>query len=81
MTLYVRPGCPLCAEAEAVLRQLAPRLPFDLQVVDIEQDEALHRRFLFEVPVVAVGDQEVARAPLDLRRLADDLRAALASGG
>ncbi|GBD24521.1 hypothetical protein HRbin29_02199 [bacterium HR29] len=77
VTLYTRVGCLLCAEAESALRRLAARLRFDLSVTDIEADEELHRRFLFEVPVVAVGDRIVAQAPIDIRRLEEDLREAL----
>ncbi len=81
VTLYTRRGCPLCAEAEALLRRLAARLRFDLAVRDIEADEELHRRFLFEVPVVAVGERVVAQAPIDIRRLEEDLREALRTVG
>ncbi len=77
VTVYLRPNCPLCEEALAAVRRLAPKLRFGVRAVDVESDDALHRRYLFEVPVIAVGEREVARAPIDFRRLAEDLAAAL----
>lgn len=77
VTLYSRAGCQLCIEAEFELRQLAGRLGFVLDVVDIETDEDLLRRYFLEIPVVAVGERVVAQAPLDLRRLEGELRGAL----
>ena len=79
VTLYRRDGCALCDEAERMLAPLAERLRFTLERVDIEADEALHRRYLVEIPVVALAGREVARAPLRAPALEDALREALAS--
>jgi hypothetical protein len=78
VTLYRRDGCGLCDEAERMLARLAGRLVFAVECVDIESDEALHRRYLLEIPVVAVDGREVARAPLRLPALEDALRGAFA---
>jgi glutaredoxin len=78
VTLYTRAGCSLCDEAEDALRRLAPRLGFELQMVDIESDEQLHRRYMFEIPVVAVGEREVARAPIYARALEEAIEKVLA---
>jgi glutaredoxin len=77
VTLYRRPGCSLCDEAERILAPLAKRLRFTVDPVDIECDEALHRRYMLEIPVVAVAGREVARAPLYGPALADLLAQAL----
>lgn len=78
VTVFVRADCPLCDEALTAVQRLAPKLRFAVRAVDIESDADLHRRYLFEVPVIAVGEREVARAPIDYRRLEEDLAAALA---
>ncbi len=80
VTLYVREGCHLCDQAKAMLDLLAPRMGFAIAVVDIESDEALLRRYLLEIPVVAVGVQELARAPVYPGTLEDALRGALGRG-
>ena len=72
VTLYGRPGCTLCLEAEQELRRLARKLRFTLDVVDIEQDDTLLERFMFEIPVITLGREELARAPI--RRGALELR-------
>jgi glutaredoxin len=78
VTLYRRPGCGLCDEAEELLARLSTRLRFTVETVDIEQDGTLLRRYMVEIPVVAVGGREVARAPLYGPALADVLAEALA---
>ena len=78
VTLYGRDGCHLCDEALAVLRRLERSLGFGVEVVDIEGDEELLGRYVFAIPVIAVGEREVARAPITAATLEDGLRAALA---
>ena len=57
VTLYTRPGCHLCEEAEAALATLG--VPFVLERVDIESDDALFKRYLERIPVVAVDGEEL----------------------
>jgi glutaredoxin len=72
LVLYGRPGCHLCDEARAVLRRIGH--PFE--EVDIESDDALMRRYLERIPVVALDgcdlydfrvDESELRARLDAR--------------
>ncbi len=79
VTFYTRLGCSLCDEAEDFLRRLAPRLGFAIETVDMESDDALLRRYMFEIPVVAVGGREVAKAPIYAGALEEALAGALAS--
>jgi glutaredoxin len=55
ITLYGRPGCHLCDDARAVLERVGE--PFD--EVDIESDDALFKRYLERIPVVAIDGQEL----------------------
>jgi glutaredoxin len=71
VTLFSRPGCHLCDEAERILRRLGAGSRFTLDVVDIESDDDLLRRYMLEIPVVAVDGAEVARAPLSPGLLED----------
>ncbi len=54
VTLYGRPGCHLCDDAQAVLDRVGE--PYD--VVDIESDDTLFKRYLERIPVVAVDGDE-----------------------
>jgi hypothetical protein len=80
LVLYARAGCHLCDETRAVLEALlrdrgsrglaTPRLVER----DIDADPALHDRYAFVIPVVALGGQELelATSPARLRRLLAD---------
>jgi len=64
VTVYGRPGCPLCAEAVALVRRWAPALRYRVEEVDIESDPLLLARYDAIVPVIVVGDVEAGRAPI-----------------
>lgn len=75
LTLYSKPGCHLCEQAEADLRRLAPRYPHQLHTVDITQDALLLERFGERIPVLVVEDREYP-APLSAAVLERALRSA-----
>lgn len=74
VTLYTRTNCPLCDEAHALLDTLAERLGFVIEAVDIDADHELRARYNYAVPVIAVGGEEVARAPIRAPALEAALR-------
>ena len=59
VTLYGRPGCCLCDEARERLERVRARRWFELLEVDITSDDALHRRFLERIPVIALDGEEI----------------------
>jgi glutaredoxin len=75
LVLYGRPGCHLCDDARAILRRIGH--PFE--EIDIESDDALMRRYLERIPVVALDGEELSDLYVDEAQL----RARLAprSGG
>lgn len=76
ITLYGRPGCCLCDEAREVLTRMRADRPFGLEEVDITTDDALHRRFLVRIPVVALDGVEIYDYRVDeadLARRLDDV--------
>ena len=58
VTLYGRAGCHLCDDARAALERVRARRPFRLDEIDIETDDALFKRYLERIPVVAVDGEE-----------------------
>jgi glutaredoxin len=58
VTLYTRVGCHLCETAEAVLVAERAASAFLLEVVDVDTDPELDRRYGVRVPVVAVDGVE-----------------------
>lgn len=67
VVLYGQPGCHLCEDAEAALEALRRSRRFALRVVDINSDDDLARRYLYEIPVIEVDGAVVTRAPVDVR--------------
>ena len=60
VTLYTRAGCHLCEEAERVLRREQATAGFGLELVDVDRDPELARRYGVRVPVVAVDGVELS---------------------
>ncbi len=74
VTLYGREGCHLCDDAREGLEALRARVPFCLQEVDIETEDALHRRYLERIPVIALDGEELYDYFLDAADLEARLR-------
>jgi glutaredoxin len=70
VTVYTRAGCHLCEEAERVVRAEQAGGGFRLELVDIDRDPELVRRYGVRVPVVAVEGQDLFEyeVPVDLLR-------------
>lgn len=71
--LYSKEDCPLCEEAKTVLITAAMRVPFEVQVVDIEDDPALEKLFGEHIPVADFGEGTRLYWPFE----ADDVLRAL----
>ncbi|WP_235599976.1 glutaredoxin family protein [Alkalihalobacillus trypoxylicola] len=54
-----RNNCPLCTEAIAQLRNLQRDYNFELEVIDIYQDDQLLEKYQLMIPVVLVEDVEI----------------------
>ena len=65
VTLYGRPGCHLCDDARAELLRICAAHPFRLEEIDIESDDALLRRYLERIPVIALDGEELFDLFLD----------------
>lgn len=62
LTIYRRPGCHLCDDAELLLRdELAQRAraglpPIEVEHLDISTDPELEARFRRRIPVFVIGE-------------------------
>jgi glutaredoxin len=81
VTLYGRPGCHLCDDARAALERVRAAEPFALEEVDIEQDAALHARYLERIPVIALDGEELSDFFVDEADLLTRLRARTSGPG
>lgn len=68
--VYAREHCHLCENMIAALRQLQARLPFRLDVTDVDSDDDLRLHYGERVPVlVAKGGEEICHYHLDRNAL------------
>lgn len=65
LTLYSRAYCHLCEDMLAVLEALRGEFQFELEVVDVDADPALERKYNELVPVLAAGSDELCHYFLD----------------
>jgi glutaredoxin len=67
VTFLSRPGCHLCDEALAGLKRFVAREGRDLEVeiVNIETDDELHRRYLEKIPVILLEGETVSEFAFD----------------
>ncbi len=76
VTLFSREGCHLCEDVLRDLDDLRVRYPHRLEVIDIESDSELKKRFDLEIPVVQVGPY-LLKAPFTRQELEVTLAAQL----
>lgn len=69
LTLYMRHGCHLCEDMQSLLNPYVADGSFELELVDIDQDEGLRMRYNTLVPVLTAGEREICHYFLDLKSL------------
>ena len=62
---YSRPGCSLCEEGFLTLMLVQEDIPFKIEILNIEDDDALHEKYMFMIPVVEKDGQVVQYGQLD----------------
>ena len=73
VTLYTKPGCHLCEEAEEVIEAARTRQAFDLERVNILDDAAEYERYKHDIPVILLDGREIARHHLTEPQLVEAL--------
>ncbi|PIC63894.1 thiol-disulfide isomerase [Sporosarcina sp. P13] len=49
---YTRPNCPLCVEAEHMLRLVAEDHNIEWETYNIEEDDEIHEKYMLMIPVL-----------------------------
>lgn len=62
---YSRPDCPLCEEGLHTLKIVQEDIPFQIEVKNIEEDEALHEKYMLMIPVVEANGRVIQYGRLD----------------
>ena len=74
LTLYSRQDCCLCEEMKSVIRDVASKIPIDLEVVDVDDSAELREKFGAEVPVLFVDGRKAFKYRVTENALAGRLR-------
>ena len=62
---YSRPGCSLCEEGFLTLRLVQEDIPFKIEILNIEDDELLHEKYMLMIPVVEKDGDVIQYGQLD----------------
>lgn len=81
ITLYSRPGCHLCEDAEARIRRVLGRSASRLRVVNILEDRNLEDEYVFRIPVLSINGIDVAEGEITESAVRKALRPPAVSGG
>lgn len=65
ITLYSKPGCHLCEDAKEILIILSDIVHFDFEMIDITTDNLLNKKYQYDIPVVLINGEEIARNRMD----------------
>lgn len=60
ITIYGRPSCHLCDDAEERVAQLVEGSGATIEVINIEHDDELHKRLLEKIPVIEIDGERVS---------------------
>ncbi len=81
VTVFSRADCHLCEEAVAVLERVRATHPFELTLVDLDQEAPAEKREAYdlEVPVVELNGRKIMKYRVEEARLVRLLELALES--
>ncbi|WP_373906688.1 glutaredoxin family protein [Ureibacillus sinduriensis] len=71
---YTRPGCSLCEEGLSTLKILQSDVQFEIEIINIEENESLHEKYLLMIPVVEKDGQVIQYGNLDYVTLYEALQ-------
>lgn len=60
ITIYGRPECHLCDDAEERVAQLVEGSGVTIEVINIEHDDELHKRYLEKIPVIMIDGEQLS---------------------
>lgn len=74
VTFYTKKDCSLCEEAYALLKMLQHHYSFQIEVIDIYQDDALLLEYQLLIPAIHVKDMLITCEQMDLATLEKTLQ-------
>lgn len=74
ITFYSRPNCTLCEEGMSLLKLVQEEKGFTIEVVNIEEDDELHERYMMQIPVVIQNGKIIQSGLLDYFTLYEEIQ-------
>ena len=74
LVLYSRLDCCLCNEMKTIIRQLADRIPLELEEIDVDSSADLKQTYGEEVPVLFINGRKAFKYRLTARQLSARLK-------
>lgn len=71
LSFYTREGCHLCDDALAELKRIQERIPFQIEIIDLDRNAAPEKRAAYdwEVPVIELDGRKIMKFKVDEKRL------------
>ena len=73
INFYTRAGCSLCEEGLLIVKMIQQEIPFELEMINIEKDEEIHKKYMLMIPVVVMDKQIIQYGQLDYATLYEAL--------
>lgn len=70
---YTRPNCPLCDEAKLMLQLVAEDVDFEIEEINIEQNDHIHEKYLIRIPVIEQDGHVIQEGRIDYPTLLEAL--------
>lgn len=70
---YSRANCELCVEGLRTLKLVQEDIAFEIEIIDIEEDDAIHEKYMLMIPVVEKESRILQYGKLDYATLAEAL--------
>lgn len=70
---YSRANCGLCIEGLRTLKLVQEDVGFEIDIIDIEEDDAIHNKYMLMIPVVEKEGIIVQYGQLDYATLVEEL--------
>lgn len=73
ITYYSRPACRLCEEGLDLLKIIQEERNFAIEIINIEEDDVLHEKYMMQIPVVEQNGQIIQTGLLDFMTLYEEV--------
>lgn len=70
---FSRANCPLCVEGLHTLKLVQEDVVFDIEIVNIEEDDLIHEKYMLMIPVVEKDGVVIQYGNLDYATLMEYL--------